>query len=208
MNGAFNEMANFNGMAAIETPEFMASKMDEFGSPSVVQPLLGRLGVGDELAAPVDQAGRVPLGRHPQRHHRALARRDRGEGRPAVAVHACHRPRADDPRSRWAPRASDGQRCAAGADRGHQHAVHLQRARDPERHDLQYFEMFGNRGDLPQGLERSHQAQDAVDDRRSRTWVRSTTTCGSCTTGTSTSVRHAISPRSSRTSLRICSGCG
>jgi arylsulfatase A-like enzyme len=34
LNGAFNEMANFNGMAAIETPEFMLSKMDEFGSPS------------------------------------------------------------------------------------------------------------------------------------------------------------------------------
>jgi len=34
MNGAFNEMANFNGMAAIETPEFMVSKMDELGSPS------------------------------------------------------------------------------------------------------------------------------------------------------------------------------
>jgi arylsulfatase len=33
MNGAFNEMANFNGMAALETPEFMLSKMDEFGSP-------------------------------------------------------------------------------------------------------------------------------------------------------------------------------
>jgi arylsulfatase A-like enzyme len=33
MNGAFNEMANFNGMAAIETPEFMLSKMDLFGSP-------------------------------------------------------------------------------------------------------------------------------------------------------------------------------
>jgi arylsulfatase len=27
-------MANFNGMAALETPEFMASRMDEFGSPS------------------------------------------------------------------------------------------------------------------------------------------------------------------------------
>ena len=26
-------MANFNGMAALETPEFMLSKMDEFGSP-------------------------------------------------------------------------------------------------------------------------------------------------------------------------------
>ena len=34
MNGAFNEMANFNGMAAFETTEFMRSKMDEFGSPS------------------------------------------------------------------------------------------------------------------------------------------------------------------------------
>ena len=34
MNGAFNEMANFNGMAAVETPEFMLSKMAEFGSPS------------------------------------------------------------------------------------------------------------------------------------------------------------------------------
>lgn len=33
-NGAFNEMANFNGMAALETPEFMLSKMDEFGSPT------------------------------------------------------------------------------------------------------------------------------------------------------------------------------
>ena len=33
MNGAFNEMANFNGMAALETPEFMQSKLDEFGGP-------------------------------------------------------------------------------------------------------------------------------------------------------------------------------
>ena len=34
MNGAFNEMANFNGMAALETTEFMVDKMDEFGSPA------------------------------------------------------------------------------------------------------------------------------------------------------------------------------
>jgi arylsulfatase A-like enzyme len=34
MNGAFNEMANFNGMAAIETPEFLRSKIDELGSPT------------------------------------------------------------------------------------------------------------------------------------------------------------------------------
>jgi arylsulfatase A-like enzyme len=34
LNGAFNEMANFNGMAALETPEFMVSKLDELGSPT------------------------------------------------------------------------------------------------------------------------------------------------------------------------------
>ncbi|WP_269204071.1 arylsulfatase [Nocardioides sambongensis] len=34
VNGAFNEMANFNGMAALETTEFMLGKMDEFGSPT------------------------------------------------------------------------------------------------------------------------------------------------------------------------------
>jgi arylsulfatase len=33
VNGAFNEMANFNGMAALETPEFMVSMMDAFGGP-------------------------------------------------------------------------------------------------------------------------------------------------------------------------------
>ncbi|WP_322938240.1 arylsulfatase [Nocardioides bizhenqiangii] len=33
MNGAFNELANFNGMAALETPEFMLSKLDSFGGP-------------------------------------------------------------------------------------------------------------------------------------------------------------------------------
>ncbi|HEY9263685.1 MAG TPA: arylsulfatase [Mycobacterium sp.] len=31
LQGAYNEMANFNGMADIETPEFLVSKLDEFG---------------------------------------------------------------------------------------------------------------------------------------------------------------------------------
>ncbi|MDO3638158.1 arylsulfatase [Mycolicibacterium arseniciresistens] len=31
LQGSFNEMANFNGMAEIETPEFLMSKIDEFG---------------------------------------------------------------------------------------------------------------------------------------------------------------------------------
>ena len=124
MNGAFNEMANFNGMAALETPEFMRQQDGRVRLAELLQPLLGRLGVGDGHAVPVDQAGRLALGRHPQRHHRALAERHRGAGRAALAVHPRHRRRPDDPRGGRAARADDGQRRAAVADGGHQHALH------------------------------------------------------------------------------------
>jgi arylsulfatase A-like enzyme len=33
MNGTYNEMINFNGAAALETPEFMMERLDEFGGP-------------------------------------------------------------------------------------------------------------------------------------------------------------------------------
>jgi arylsulfatase A-like enzyme len=33
INGTFNEMINFNGAAALETPEFMIERLDEFGGP-------------------------------------------------------------------------------------------------------------------------------------------------------------------------------
>jgi arylsulfatase len=34
LNGTFNEMFMFNGAVALETPEFVASRIDEFGTPS------------------------------------------------------------------------------------------------------------------------------------------------------------------------------
>jgi arylsulfatase A-like enzyme len=33
LNGTFNEMINFNGGAALETPEFMMARLDDFGGP-------------------------------------------------------------------------------------------------------------------------------------------------------------------------------
>jgi arylsulfatase A-like enzyme len=33
INGTFNEMINFNGAAALETPEFMTARLEEFGGP-------------------------------------------------------------------------------------------------------------------------------------------------------------------------------
>jgi arylsulfatase A-like enzyme len=34
INGSFNELLSLNGAAALETPEFMASRIDEFGTPA------------------------------------------------------------------------------------------------------------------------------------------------------------------------------
>ena len=49
--------------------------------PGLLQPLRGRLGARDGHAVPVDEAGRLALGRHAQRHDRALAARHQGQGR-------------------------------------------------------------------------------------------------------------------------------
>ena len=87
VNGTFNEMLIFNGAAALETPEFMAARIDEFGTPDAVQPLRRRLGARHGHPVPVDQAGRLALGRHPQRHDRALARRVPRPGRDAHQFH-------------------------------------------------------------------------------------------------------------------------
>ena len=147
MNGAFNEMANFNGMAALETPEFMLSKMDEFGSPELLQPLLGRLGVGDEHAVPVDQAGGLALGRHPQRHHRALAQRAStrraGCARSSPTSSTSRRPSSRPPACPSRPWSTA---CSSRPMEGTSMLYTFNEPDAPERHDLQYFEMFGNRG--------------------------------------------------------------
>ena len=98
LNGAYNEMANFNGLAALETPEFLMAALRQARRAGVLQPLRRGLGARDEHALPVDQAGRLALGRDAQRHDRPLAEGHQGQGRDALAVPPRHRRRADDPR--------------------------------------------------------------------------------------------------------------
>ena len=98
LNGCYNEMSYFNGLQALETPEYLHGADRQARRARVVQPLRGRLGARDEHALPVDQAGRLALGRHAQRHHRPLAEGHQGQGRDPLAVPPRHRRRADDPR--------------------------------------------------------------------------------------------------------------
>ena len=78
LQGTFNEMITLGGFGALETAEFMSSHDRQVRRAGGLQPLRGRLGARDGHALPVDEAGRVALGRHPQRHDRPLAARHPG----------------------------------------------------------------------------------------------------------------------------------
>ena len=96
-----------------------------------LQPLRRRLGARDGHALPVDEAGRVALGRHAQRHDRALAGRHQGEGRDPLAVPPRDRRRADGARGGRTAGAAQRQRRAAAADRGRHDGVHVRRRGAP-----------------------------------------------------------------------------
>ena len=112
----------------------------------VLQPLLGRLGARDEHALPVDQAGRLALGRHPQRHDRALAERDQARGE--MRDQFCHvidvAPTVLEVAGLPHPTMVNGVMQAP--IEGTRWPTASTTPQAPERHDLQYFEMFGNRG--------------------------------------------------------------
>ena len=81
VNGTFNESFTFNGANALETPEMLAAKIDELGTPSANNHYAVGWAHAHGHPLQMDQAGRLALGRDPQRHGRALAGRDRGQGR-------------------------------------------------------------------------------------------------------------------------------
>ena len=147
LQGAFNEMANFNGMAAIETPEFMMSKLDEFGGEASY----GHYAVGWAWAmnspVPVDQAGRVALGRHAQRHDRALADgRSRKRAASAISSATSSTSRRRCSKRRGFPSRRRSTACMQSPYEGTSMLYSFNDAGAAERHETQYFEMFCNRG--------------------------------------------------------------
>ena len=116
-----------------------------------VQPLRRGLGARDGHALPVDEAGRVALGRHAERHDRALAGGHQGEGRDPLAVPPRDRRRGDRARGGGPAGAESRQRRAADPARRRVDGVLVRRRRRGERRTTQYFEMFCNRGIYHEG---------------------------------------------------------
>ena len=152
LNGCFNEMTTLNGMPGIETPEFLLSKIDDFGTP--------------EPTTTTRSAGRTRCARRTS----GPSRWPRTGAAPATA-RSCTGPTGSPTRARLRnqfhhvidvaptileaaglPAPDVGQRHRAGAAGGRQHAgTPARRATRRRRHEVQYFEMFGNRGIYHQG---------------------------------------------------------
>ena len=164
INGSFNETFIFNGADRARDARVRGVADRRVRHPDRLQPLCGRLGTRDGHAVPVDQAGRLALGRHPQRHHRALAQRLHREGRGAGTVPPRDRRRPHRPRSRRSSRADSGQRCPATAHRGRRHGLLVRRrGRGRSTPDAVLRDVLQPRH-LPRGLDGGDSAQHAVGD--------------------------------------------
>ncbi len=146
LNGAFNEMANFNGMAALETPEFMVSKLDELGSPSSYNHYA--VGWAWAMDTPFQWTKQVASHWGGTRNGTIVHWPDGIDERGGLRTQFTHcidiAPTILEAAGLPEPTMVNGvqQSPMEGTSM-------LYTFRDPdaaERHDLQYFEMFGNRG--------------------------------------------------------------
>jgi hypothetical protein len=146
LNGAFNELANFNGMAALETPEFMVSKMDEFGSPSSYNHY--SVGWAWAMDTPFQWTKQVASHWGGTRNgtivHWPNGIEERGGVRSQFAHVIDVAPTILEAAGLPEPTMVNG--VMQSPMEGTSMLYSFNDVASPERHDLQYFEMFANRG--------------------------------------------------------------
>ncbi|WP_166845137.1 arylsulfatase [Isoptericola sp. BMS4] len=146
MNGAFNEMANFNGMAALETTEFLRSRMDDFGSPTSYNHY--SVGWAWAMNTPFQWTKQVASHWGGTRNgtivHWPRRIADRGGLREQFTHVIDIAPTVLEAVGLGEPTTVNG--VLQSPMEGTSMLYTFDEAEAPERHDLQYFEMFGNRG--------------------------------------------------------------
>ena len=146
MNGAFNEMANFNGMAALETPEFMLSKMDALGSPESYNHY--SVGWAWAMNTPLQWTKQVASHWGGTRNgtivHWPTGIEESGGLRSQFTHVIDLAPTILEAAGLPEPTVVNG--VLQSPMEGTSMLYTFNEPDTPERHDLQYFEMFGNRG--------------------------------------------------------------
>ncbi|WP_281426216.1 arylsulfatase [Miltoncostaea oceani] len=146
VNGAFNEMANFNGMAALETPEFLIARIDDFGSPDSYNHYA--VGWAWAMDTPFQWTKQVASHWGGTRNgtivHWPRGIEERGGLRSQFTHVIDVAPTILEAAGLPEPTMVNG--VLQSPIEGTSMLYSFNDAAAPERHDLQYFEMFGNRG--------------------------------------------------------------
>jgi arylsulfatase len=146
INGTFNEMINFNGAAALETPEFMLGHLDDFGGPDSYNHY--SVGWAHAMDAPLQWTKQVASHFGGTRNgtivHWTNGFEARGELREQFHHLIDIAPTLLEVAGLPAPVSVNGvqQMPLHGVSM----AYSFDGADEPDRHETQYFEMFGNRG--------------------------------------------------------------
>jgi len=146
MNGTFNEMINFNGQAALETPEFLMSKIDEIGGYNSYNHF--SVGWAHAMDTPYQWTKQVASHFGGTRNgtivHWPKGIEAKGEIRPQFSHVIDIAPTILEAAGLPEPTFVNGvqQKPIEGTSM----LYSFNAADAPERHETQYFEMFGNRG--------------------------------------------------------------
>jgi arylsulfatase len=146
INGAFNEMANFNGMAALETPEFMIERLEKFGGPESYNHYA--VGWAWAMCTPFQWTKQVASHWGGTRNGTIVHWPKGIEARGELRSQFCHvidvAPTVLEVAGIPEPTMVNG--VTQSPMEGTSMRYTFDDADAPERHDLQYFEMFANRG--------------------------------------------------------------
>ncbi len=145
-------MINFNGMAALETPEFMAERLDKFGGPESYNHYA--VGWAHAMDTPFQWTKQVASHWGGTRNgtivHWPKGIEAKGEVRQQFSHVIDIAPTVLEAAGIPEPTMVNG--VTQSPYEGHVSMLYsFDAAEAPERHDLQYFEMFGNRGVYFQG---------------------------------------------------------
>jgi arylsulfatase A-like enzyme len=146
LNGTFNEMINFNGAAAIETPEFMMERLDEFGGPDSYNHFA--VGWAHAMDTPYQWTKQVASHWGGTRNGTIVSWPNGFSARSEIRTHFAHiidvAATVLDVAGLPAPTSVNG------VQQSPLHGISMRYSFDDadadERHETQYFEMFGNRG--------------------------------------------------------------
>ena len=163
INGTFNETFAFNGAAFLETAEFMASKIDQFGGPEAYNHFA--VGWAHAMDTPYQWTKQVASHWGGTRNGTIVHWPNGFTARGELRSQFCHvidiAPTVLEAAGLPAPSFVHGVQQMP--HHGTSMIYSFDDAEAPERHDLQYFEMFVNRGVYHQGW--------AAVTRHSTPWV-------------------------------------